>query len=126
MTIVSKIIAIGFLALLSASAMSADIPAKHTPAFGTSAGEGSAWNMWTAELRRRCPLRHVEWVGDGGYDDLLGKFEVTLPLRTQRKLDRLEDFSHHCQTANGFTCEMLVSLDAYRVLGLLGKFSSFG
>jgi hypothetical protein len=57
---------------------------------------------------------------------LLGNFEVTLPTKTQRKLDRLEDFSHHCQTANGFTCEMLVSIDAYRVFGLVGKFASFG
>jgi len=126
MTIVCKVFALGFFALLSGSAMAADTPGKNPPAFGTSAGEGSAWNMWMAELKRRCPSRHVEWVGDGGYDDLLGNFEVTLPAKTQRKLDRLEDFSHHCQTANGFTCEMLVSVDAYRVSDLIKRFASFG
>jgi len=86
-----------------------------------------AWHLWEHELSQSCPNRHVEWVADGGYLDLLDAFEKSLPQELQvavRKAAHLED---RCASEQiGFSCEMAWSLDAYRRLGLLSRFTQWG
>jgi len=91
------------------------------------AAQRNAWDEWLSELKRQCPSHHVDWVFDGGYDDLLGNFEQTLPPGTRRRVLEIEDYSHRCAKETlGFSCEMSVGLDAYVKLGLLEKFVTFG
>ena len=87
----------------------------------------TAWQAWEYDLHRRCPSNHVEWVADGGYDELLGAFESSLPTPTQKKIARIVDYDHRCADEKaGFSCEMAMSLDAFRRLGLLELFVEFG
>jgi hypothetical protein len=86
-----------------------------------------AWELWDRGLERSCPDRHVQWVADGGYLDLLAAFEATLPQQSQAQVRRGTDFKHRCASEEiGFACEMGVSLEMYRSLGLLDRFISFG
>jgi hypothetical protein len=87
----------------------------------------SVWDAWKHGLHRQCPSHHVEWVGDGGYDELLGAFVATLDLNTQQRVSLVVDYKHRCASETaGFSCEMSTHLVAFRQLGLLGKFITFG
>ena len=44
----------------------------------------SPWTAWEHELSRNCPGRHVELMGDGGYDEFLGAFYDTLTPTEKR------------------------------------------
>ena len=93
----------------------------------TSVGEKNVWKIWERELHQQCPENHVNWIGDGGYDGLLGDFIDKLPVSTQRKISGIADYSHRClkETA-GFSCEMAVHPDAFNKLGLMKQFTAFG
>lgn len=91
----------------------------------TKASMDRAWNAWERGLRHQCPSRHVPWVGDGGYDELLDEFDTSLSRSDFKKLEAEEDFSP-CREVNGFSCEMMVALDAYQRLGLMKRFVDFG
>jgi len=85
------------------------------------------WKKWKQELQRQCPANHVEWVADGDYDELLADFVKTLPRSTQARVAAIADYSHRCSTEQmGFSCEMVVHLDAFNQLGLLRRFAAFG
>jgi hypothetical protein len=91
-----------------------------------SIAEVTAWQAWENELHRKCPSNHVEWVADGGYDDLLAAFEITLPVHTQNRITTIADYARRCvKETGGFSCEMGTHLDAYRRLGLLKIFVAF-
>ena len=93
----------------------------------TSYAGVTAWQVWEQDLRRQCPSKHVEWVADGSYDELLGAFEASLALPTQKKIAQIVDYSHRCASEEiGFACEMATSLDAFRKMGLLKSFVEFG
>lgn len=85
-----------------------------------------AWSAWLAELKKQCPSHRVDWVEDGGYDDLLGAFEKTLPARTRRQLDVMSKQGPGCGGTQGFTCEMGSALLDYNKLGLIKKFAAYG
>ena len=86
-----------------------------------------AWQVWEQDLRRQCPSRHVEWVAGGGYDELLGAFESSLARHAQKRILQIVDYSHRCAGEEiGFACEMAISLDAFRKMGLLKRFVEFG
>ena len=93
----------------------------------SSVGEKNIWKTWERDLHRQCPENHVDWIADGGYDDLLGDFIDKLPASTQRRIAAIADYSRRCskETA-GFSCEMAVHLDAFNKLGLLKQFTAFG
>jgi hypothetical protein len=98
-----------------------------TLAMGAGLPSQSLWKSWRGELRRQCHANHVEWIGDGRYDDLLSGFVHTLQLPTQRRIAVIADYSHRCSEEKaGFSCEMLVHLEAFNRLGLLKQFSAFG
>ena len=92
-----------------------------------AADDNRLWKAWEKELRRQCPSNHVEWTGDGSYDDLLGEFIATLPAGTQKRVSAIADYAHRCSTEMaGFSCEMAVHIDAFSRLGLLSRFAAFG
>jgi hypothetical protein len=92
-----------------------------------TAGEKNAWTTWERELHRQCPKNHVDWIVDGGYDDLLRGFLHTLPISTQQRVSAIADYSRRCSEATiGFSCEMGVHLDAFSRLSLLKHFTAFG
>jgi hypothetical protein len=92
-----------------------------------ASAEASPWQAWEHYLHQRCPNNHVEWVEDGGYDELLGAFEATLPLRAREEISRIIDYDHRCAAETvGFSCEMGMSLYAFRRLGILKRFVDFG
>ncbi len=82
---------------------------------------------WDIGVAKRCPSRHFEWMGDGLYDEIIGRFEMTLPRAEQSRIDRIADYSHRCKSEiAGFGCEMAVHVDAMRRLGLLDRFVAYG
>ena len=93
----------------------------------SSVGEKNVWKIRERDLHQQCPENHVDWIGDGGYDGLLGDFIDKLPISTQRRISAIADYSHRCskETA-GFSCEMAVHLDAFNKLGLIKQFTAFG
>jgi hypothetical protein len=92
-----------------------------------NAAEPTGWALWLAGLAKSCPARHVDWVGDGGYDELIGAFAATLPKPVEAKITALADYEHRCASEKaGFSCEMGVHLDAYRRLHLMRAFVLYG
>ncbi|HWX34824.1 MAG TPA: hypothetical protein VNZ53_46280 [Steroidobacteraceae bacterium] len=92
-----------------------------------SLAEKTAWEAWERNLHRQCPNNHVEWVADGGYDELIGAFQSSLSVATQKEVVRIADYGHRCAHEElGFGCEMATYLDAYRRLRLLSLFVEFG
>ncbi len=82
---------------------------------------------WDIAVARKCPFHHFERMGDGLYDEILGKFEGTLPRSDQSRINKIADYSHRCRSEiAGFSCEMAVHVDAMRRLGLLGRFVAYG
>src|SRR5258708_30239454 len=93
----------------------------------SSVAEKNIWKTWERNLHRQCPENHVDWIGDGGYDDLLGEFLDTLPVSTQRRISAIADYSRRCsKETGGFSCEIAVHLAAFNKLGLLKQFTAFG
>ncbi len=82
---------------------------------------------WDAAVARQCPSRHFERMGDGLYDEIIGKFEGTLPSSEQSRISQIADYPHRCKSEiAGFGCEMAVHVDAMRRLGLLDRFVAYG
>lgn len=107
------------------AALSALLLALLTPSTAGAADDG--WAAWRAGLARTCPSHHVDWIGDGGYDELLGAFNATLDAATQAKVSAIADYAHRCaQETAGFSCEMGVHLAAFQQTGLLDRFTRFG
>ncbi len=90
------------------------------------AGEADTWKDWQALLQKSCPTRHVDWTCDGCWTQLTGAFEDTLAAADQRKISRVRDVRACEQETIGFSCEMGASLDAYKRVGLLRRFVTFG
>ena len=87
----------------------------------------NAWDQYNHMLRESCPNRHVEWVLDGGYDELLAAFEATLTPAERTRIETLADLKRQCASEQiGFSCEMARSLAAYRTLHLLPRFVAYG
>jgi hypothetical protein len=91
-----------------------------------SSAAASAWEDWIRGLNVACPERHVAWVADGGYSDLLGAYDATLPEAMRRRVSRTADAGRRCADTGGYMCEMAVTLDALEKFGLLRKFVAFG
>jgi hypothetical protein len=92
----------------------------------SSLAEKTAWETWEHNLRRHCPNNHVEWVADGGYDELIDAFQSSLSVDAQKEVVRIADYRHRCAHEElGFGCEMATYLDAYRRRGLLRLFVEF-
>lgn len=111
--------AVAILSLLCASAAFAN-------SGRTRISETVADEAWRAELKRQCPSHHVEWLCDECWDALLAGFDRTLPTGTRRKIEKLDDWSHSCRNAMGFSCELIVSVDTYHKLGLTRRFATYG
>jgi len=88
----------------------------------------NAWQAWEYELHRQCPSRHVEWIGDGGYDELLVEFDKTLPPHTRSRILNIaeKEMDRACAGTEGFSCEMSEYLDIFQRLRLLTRFTRFG
>lgn len=85
------------------------------------------WIAWQHDLSRTCPKRHVELMGDGGYDEFLGAFYRTLPPTEKRCMDAAANYKESCAAeTTGFGCEMSRNLYAAQKLGLLHKLVLFG
>ena len=89
------------------------------------------WDGWHRALHRQCPNQHVEWVDDGGYDELLAGFEKTLPTATRSRVDTIFYYvtEKTCPGGHeyvGFGCEMNASLVAYQKLHLMDRFAAYG
>jgi hypothetical protein len=102
-----------------------------SPAALANGTSESPWDSWHSSLQRQCPNQHVEWVEDGGYDELLAGFEKTLPAAARSRADsifyRVTD--KVCPTGHeyaGFSCEMGASLVAYQKLHLIDRFAAYG
>lgn len=96
------------------------------PAFASST---DPWDVWVTKLKSQCPLRHVNWICDVCYDELLYNFEKTLPDSIRRRADAIADTESARKCAMeiaGFSCEMSASLGAYNKLGLMSRFVEFG
>jgi hypothetical protein len=87
-----------------------------------------SWDAWTAELKRQCPANHVDWVEDGGYDELLDDFGRSLPRGLNRKVSAIAspEMERGCGGTAGFSCEMGAYLDAFQRLRLIHRFAAFG
>jgi hypothetical protein len=91
-----------------------------------AAGDNGVWKKWKREAKRQCPANHIEWIADGQHDQLLSDFITTLPAATQAKVNSIADYPRRCSHEQiGFYCEMAVHLDAFKRLGLLGRFAAF-
>ena len=87
----------------------------------------SPWTAWERELSRSCPSRHVELMGDGGYDEFLGAFYGTLTRTEKHRMNAAADIPKACAREKmGFGCEMSRNLYAAQQLGLLHKLVIFG
>lgn len=93
---------------------------------GVAADNSSVWDAWERQSQRMCPSRHVTWVADGGYLDLIEAFEASLSQSTRRHVLAAADYPHKCTAEKlGFGCEMGVALDTYRYLGLFPRFVEY-
>lgn len=91
------------------------------------ASQATVWQSWEMQSRLRCPDRHVEWICDGCYDEVLDKFEATLSKAMRQRVSRVAGLPEACKAeVAGFSCEMGASLDAYDKLGLMPRFIEFG
>jgi hypothetical protein len=87
----------------------------------------NAWESWEAALARDCPERHVDWVCDGCWDDLIAAFQATLPRRSAARVNAVADERRvRREERIGFSCEMGAYLKAWRRLGLLERFTRWG
>lgn len=85
------------------------------------------WTAWEHDLSRSCPKRHVELMGDGGYDEFLGAFYKTLTPTEKRRMNAVVNYKKACASETmGFGCEMSRNLYAAQKLGLLDKLVKFG
>jgi hypothetical protein len=91
------------------------VPAKLlTTALVLAVSAQSPWTKWKTGLDSACPRSHFEWVGDGGFDELLADFTATLSEAEQRKVARLVDYERNCAAEQmGFSCEMAYQLLAF-------------
>lgn len=80
---------------------------------------------WYGEIKRLCPNRHVEWIPDGAYDDLLALYNAKLSPHLQRDARRIADSYHHCSQTAGFWCEWAAYVNAYWKLGRLPDFAAW-
>jgi hypothetical protein len=88
---------------------------------------GDAWQAWEKALARECPERHVEWVCDGCWAELIGAFQASLARPVAKRAVALADTRHVCREERaGFSCEMGAYLKAWRRLGLLPRFTRWG
>ncbi len=82
---------------------------------------------WDAAVARQCPSRHFERMGDGLYDEIIGKFEKKLSKQEQSRIKKIADYPRRCRAEiAGFSCELAVHVDAMRRLGLLDRFVAYG
>lgn len=90
----------------------------------TAVAAPSIWTLWARALDASCPERHIEWEPEGAYLALLESFEATLPIQTRKHIRTIADLPRACADEGfGFSCEMSVSMTAYRHLGLLKQFA---
>jgi hypothetical protein len=90
-----------------------------------AAKELTTWDMYNARLAQRCPERNVGLVPDV-YLAIIEAFEKTLTPSAVNAARARADIGHQCADEwMGFYCEMAMSLEAYRQLGLLDRFVSF-
>jgi len=93
----------------------------------SASASSNPWTAWERELARTCPDRHVELMGDGGYDEFLGAFYKTLTSTERRRMDTVVDYKKACaRETMGFECEISRNLYAAQKLGLLHKLVMFG
>jgi hypothetical protein len=85
------------------------------------------WSAWEQGLRRACPARNVNLMGDGGYEEFIDAFYSTLSPRDQHRMDAVADTRRQCANEwGGFGCEMSRNLYAAQHLGLLQQMIRFG
>jgi len=97
------------------------------PTLAAKPNYSADWQNWSNAIHRQCPSHHVDWIGDGGWDDLLGNFHRTLSTRLQRQVRARERaIQTRCAQTNGFSCEMAADLEIYAQLGLANRFVEFG
>lgn len=90
------------------------------------AGPVDGWTAWLHGLSQKCPTRHVDWICDGCYLDYLDDFTKTLPARTQKQVTEIAYHPDRCASETmGFSCEMSVTLEAIRKLGLMDRLVNF-
>jgi hypothetical protein len=83
-----------------------------------SAQFAASQQVWESELNQRCPSRHVEWIPDGSYDDVIAAYDAGLSPNLQREARRIADYSHRCShEVAGSSCEWAAYIDAYWRLG---------
>jgi hypothetical protein len=86
----------------------------------------ASWRAWESQLRHRCPGRHVDWIPDGSYDDVIASYQATLSPRLQREARRIAAYSDRCaQETAGFSCEWAAYIHAYWRLGRLPEFAAW-
>jgi hypothetical protein len=111
-----KLAAVAFAAMLSAFC------------FLDAAYAANVWDAYHADLRARCPSRHVDWICDDCQDDLIDDFLSILPEQTRRKVSAMggPEAQRACADQMGFYCEMGAYLDTFRKLNLLKQFVAYG
>ena len=93
----------------------------------TASAAPTTWDLWEQKTRMACSTRHVEWIGNSTYDELLEAFEKTLPFAQTKRISRMADLNKRCASEiAGRSCEMNASLQVFRRLGLLDRFVKFG
>ena len=97
------------------------------PLTGAAIAPQSPWAAWEQGLGRACPSRHVEWISGDGSLDFIAGFDTALSPDHRARLARAADLKRRCaQERNGFSCEMVGTIDAARRLGLLDEMIGFG
>jgi hypothetical protein len=92
-----------------------------------ASGATNVWHVWEHKILKACPTHHVDWIGNGTYDELLEAFEQTLPAAKVKQISVMADLNKRCAgEIAGRSCEMHASLQVYQRLGLMDRFVAFG
>ncbi len=82
--------------------------------------------FYDAEIRKRCPSHHIEWLGDGAYDEITNSYEAHLPPHLRNKVYRIVNDGLNCaDEVAGLSCEWDATIEAYWKINRLEDFSAW-
>lgn len=82
--------------------------------------------LYDAETKRRCPSHHVEWLGNGAYDEITSAYEARLSPHLRQKVSRISNGGHRCSDeVAGLSCEWDATIEAYWKINRLTDFAAW-
>ncbi|WP_353228892.1 hypothetical protein [Novosphingobium sp.] len=73
-----------------------------------------------------CQSRHIKWISDGDFDDIIGDYQESISPKIRNKIKRLANYKRYCSSEQfGLECEWDTYLSAFRNTNHLADFTAW-